>query len=191
MKLTSLYNKYFQKSKVFLFPLTGLRKKDDFNPSFCGLSLDGIYTFSDLKLIVVYDIPSNPKQFYTFLNKKVKKSTIYETHFLNNDKTKEIVIFDLKIYKKELVHFYNGQYSKLSKHVKKSIMNYYGYDTTAWILIESYLNPESYFEDYAVLLGVSVRDIKTVGQLCDEPNLEKETIKLELNDETNVSLQER
>jgi hypothetical protein len=44
--------------------------------------------------------------------------------------------------------------------------------------MDSYLNPEKYYEVYAKLLGIEPSVIKAVGELCDPCDIEKETLKI-------------
>ena len=42
--------------------------------------------------------------------------------------------------------------------------------------MDSFVNPENYFEQYAKLLDVPVDTLRTVGELCDPFNRTKETL---------------
>ena len=42
----------------------------------------------------------------------------------------------------------------------------------------SYLYPEDYFDIYAELLGVNINILKNVGELCAPYNIDKETLKI-------------
>ena len=46
--------------------------------------------------------------------------------------------------------------------------------------MESYLFPEKYFNMYANLLGTSEDFLKSVGELCSKPDLEKENLVAEV-----------
>jgi hypothetical protein len=43
--------------------------------------------------------------------------------------------------------------------------------------INSYLNPEIYYEQYANLLNVNEKILRDVGELCSKPDLKKENLK--------------
>ena len=44
--------------------------------------------------------------------------------------------------------------------------------------IDSWLYPEKYFEVYAKLLQVDIEILKTIGELCDPIDMEKENLKI-------------
>ena len=52
--MDAVYTDYFQKSKVFLYPLLKLKKGLDFVPVETYVSWDGVYETSDYKFICVY-----------------------------------------------------------------------------------------------------------------------------------------
>ena len=41
--------------------------------------------------------------------------------------------------------------------------------------MKSYLYPDKYFDDYADILDVDIDMLKSVGELCNKPDLKKET----------------
>jgi hypothetical protein len=45
-------------------------------------------------------------------------------------------------------------------------------------MIESYVSPHLYFEDYAELLKVPLPLLKEVGELCSLPDLKKEMLEI-------------
>ena len=65
----------------------------------------------------------------------------------------------------------------MTKKTKKIITKFFGASGTISEYIESYLYPEKYFEIYSDILNVPVEDLKNVGELCDKPDLERETFK--------------
>ena len=44
--------------------------------------------------------------------------------------------------------------------------------------------PEDFFNDYAILLNVDNEMLEKVGELCDKPDLEKETLTILINNLT-------
>ena len=54
--------------------------------------------------------------------------------------------------------------------------------------VSSYLFPEKHFETYAKLLDVEVSFLKSVGELCDKPDLEKEKLVMEVADLENLKI---
>ena len=93
-----------------------------------------------------------------------------------------IYIFDLEIYQNDYFNFILGKYSKLSNVLKKAIKSYYGENSAEYKFIESYLFPEKYFEVYAKLLDINVETLVNLGELCDPCDIEKETLKIPVED---------
>jgi hypothetical protein len=50
------------------------------------------------------------------------------------------------------------------------------------------LFPEKHYETYAKILGVDIAMLKSVGELCDKPNLEKENLLIEVADLENIKI---
>jgi hypothetical protein len=46
--------------------------------------------------------------------------------------------------------------------------------------VEGYLYPALHFDDYAKILGVEKEMLISVGELCDKPDIQKETLVLEV-----------
>jgi len=54
--------------------------------------------------------------------------------------------------------------------------------------MHSYLYPEKFFSRYAELLGVEESLLKSVGELCTKPDLEKEMLMIEVADLENLKI---
>ena len=54
MALNSVYKKYFQKSKVFIYPLLRIKRGSSVIPTETYLSWNDAYTTEDMKLVCVY-----------------------------------------------------------------------------------------------------------------------------------------
>jgi hypothetical protein len=80
-----------------------------------------------------------------------------------------------------------GRYSKLSNVLKRAIKNYYGENSSEYKYIESYLFPDRYFENYAKLLDVEASVLKKVGELCDPCDLDKEKLKIPVDNLENLT----
>jgi hypothetical protein len=93
-----------------------------------------------------------------------------------------LYIFDLEIYQADWFNFILGKYSKLSAHLKRAIKTYYGEKSAEYKYIETYLYPEKYFETYAKLLNINVDILIKGGELCNPSDLEKETLKILVED---------
>jgi hypothetical protein len=179
--LKNLYREYFQKSKVFLYPLIGIKKGVMFVPDETYMGWENLYDVKDNKLILLYKIP----------NKRFQKYQLFEENYLKQNKkyigtiqlkgTKNIchlaVIFDLEVYKWDIKKLINGQYSKISLNAKETITDFFGEHGAIAEYVESYLHPTYWHGDYADLLNVSIETIEDAHELCDLPDLKKECFK--------------
>ena len=93
-----------------------------------------------------------------------------------------LYVFDFEIYKTDWYNFLMGKYSKLSNVLKRAIKVYYGDKSKEYKYIDSFLYPDKYFDVYAKLLEVDVSSLKEIGELCDPWNLEKESLKIPVED---------
>jgi hypothetical protein len=182
--IDKIYNKYFQKSKSFLYPSLGI-KKSTFGPENTYLSIEGLIPADDMKLICVYKNNESEK-FKKFEEQNIISNPLY-VKTLNIDE-KNIYIFDLYIYRNDWLYFMLGKYSKFSNVLKKAIRSYYGESSAEYKYIHTYLNPEEYFDNYAKLLEVDIETLKNIGELCDPCNKEKENLKIPLE---NLELVEK
>lgn len=186
--IKSLYEGYFQKSGVFLFPILGIPKGTSVTPSGIYTSLKGHYSYDDYKLITTYHLRDDP-DFISFEKTKLLGNKYYD-NYIEKDSNTGIYVFDLSDYKKDWACFMKGNYSKLSKDLKLIILSYYAKSNKNYVYVDSYLNPEKYFDIYSKLLGCSINILKSVGELCDKPNLQKETLEIKLKelDKKNLSI---
>lgn len=170
--MKKVYSKYFQKSKIFLYPLLGIERGLEFVPANTYICWDTILNVSDYKLICVYE-NKNTLEFKNFVLKKIKSNKLFEKEI--NQKEKQIYIFSLKFYQFEFDNFIEGHYSKYSKSSKNKILLYFK-ETRVYMHIKSFLEPELFHKDYSELLDVDLKIIKKVHELCDKPDLKKETL---------------
>lgn len=173
--IDKLYGKYFQKSRSFLYPALGIKRTAAIAPSGTYISLEGKVEPDDVKLICTFkDDPS--EKFKNFEEQMLLSNPL----FIEKMKIKDynIYIFDLEIYQNDFFNFLLGKYSQLSPVLKRAIKNYYGETSAEYRFIETYLYPERFFDDYARLLNLDVDIIKSVGELCDPCDMEKEILKI-------------
>jgi hypothetical protein len=98
--------------------------------------------------------------------------------------------FDFSDLNQDWFHFINGRYSKISLNIKRKIIGFFDQSTGNYIYVYSYLFPEKFFDRYAEILDVPVELLKSVGELCDKPNLEKEKLVLVIADLENSNILE-
>ena len=175
--IDSLYTKYFQKSRAFLFPALGIKRSSKFAPSGTYLSVEGLVSANDIKLVCSFS-DNNSEDFVTF-----------ERHFLlSNPMFLEVIpiqgyklyVFDFQVFKEDWFIFLEGKYSKLSSPLKRAIRNYYGEDSNEYKYIETYLYPHRYFSIYSKLLDVDFNTLQNIGELCNPCDMDKETLKIPL-----------
>ena len=171
---------YFQKSKIFLYPLLNIKKGEDFVPVETYICWDNLYTESDYKYICIYHSRKDLK-YSNFERNSLLKHPLLD-HY-QNGKDKQIYVFDYSEFKHDFDMFVLGGYSKLSIKTKNKILKYFGKVGRVSGYIQSYLDPESHHETYAEALDVNLDIIKETHELCSPPDLNKETLFEKIPDE--------
>lgn len=168
------YTHYFQKSKIFLYPLLGIKKGEDYVPTETYICWDDLYTSENYKYICVYNSKKDIE--YKLFEEKVLKyhKDLNWSTSLSDDR--HAYVFDCSKYKHDYEMFVKGHYSKLSVESKNKILNYFGKVGKISSYIKSYLNPEKYHDVYAEALLVNIEIIKEVYEICSIPDIEKETL---------------
>lgn len=177
--ITSLYTKYFQKSRSFLFPALGIKRTSNFSPSGTYIGLQGIIEPEETKLICAYK-EDKTVGFKSFEEQMLLTNPLFSQVITIRDYN--LYVFDYQTYTDDWFNFILGKYSKLSPVLKRAIKSYYKEGTTEYDYIETYLFPEKYFDLYARLLDVDPRILKETGELCDPCDIEKETLKIPIED---------
>lgn len=181
--LEKLYGKYFQKSRSFLYPILGIRRTSAFAPTGTYISLDGLIEPDEMKLIVVFK-EDKSEEFKAFEQEMLVGNPLHDqTLFI---KEHNIYVFNFESYKNDWNSFLLGNYSYLSTGSKRAIKTFYGQQSAEWEYMETYLFPEKHYDTYASLLGVDLSVVKTAGQLCDPCDLDKETLKIPVEDLENL-----
>ena len=185
MAVKSIYTKYFQKSKVFLYPLLGIKRGVKIIPSETYLAWDDVKA-EDMKLICLYH--PNKSNEYEKYEKEIllKHNRLHDIKII--DQHNKVFIFDFSDLKKDWNYFIKGAYSKISKESKGKILRFFDPHSANHVYMKSYLIPDKYFNDYAECLGVDVNMLERVGELCGTPDLEKETLTMKQVDLQNNQL---
>ena len=183
MIINELYKKYFQKSKIFMYPLLGF-ERGKVVPEEVYFSMTDNYTPEDRKLVLVYD-PKMDLKYETFKEEKLVNHKLLHKSFedLNGN---EIFVFDMSGFSYDWDLFLKGKYSQISLEIRDKILNFFEENSCNYIYIHSFLFPEKWYKRYAEILDVSEELLKEVGELCDVPNLVKEQFKLVLRQECNT-----
>lgn len=177
--IDKIYSKYFQKSRSFLYPALGIKRTSSNLPSGTYISFENKVNLEDVKLICTFK-DDKSESFKTFEELMLISNPLFVEKIQIKDYN--IYIFDLEIYQNDYFNFILGKYSKLSNVLKKAIKSYYGENSAEYKFIESYLFPEKYFEVYAKLLDINVETLVNLGELCDPCDIEKETLKIPVED---------
>lgn len=173
--MRKLYKEYFQKSKVFLYPILGLERGISTVPSGTYIAWDKLIEPSDQKLITVYTCTDH--QDYPDFKKNILLQHDFLIDIRVGENNEHIYVFDLLAIGSDYQYFLSGKYSSMSDEVKELILTFFDGDRRTLEYVESYLFPEDFFEDYSKLLNVDIDIIKDVGELCAPPDLLKETLK--------------
>lgn len=171
--ITSLYPKYYQKSKVFLYPALGHRSKGVIPPTQTYISWENHIKPEDRKLILYYE-DSTTSEFERFA-----KLFLYSNHLYREEHKKEYssaYIFDLLQYKEDWDLFLKGKYSRLSNPLKKEILLHYDTKSPEYFYVESYLYPHKYMMEYSRLYNVDIRILQEVGEVTSQYDPVRETL---------------
>jgi hypothetical protein len=187
MYVHALYRKYFQKSKIFLYPLLDIKRGTKIVPTETYLGWNSSYSPEDMKLICIYDTAI--ADYKEFERAVLLKHTRLSDYVKVNDNTC-VITFDFSDLSEDWFHFVNGTYSQISVNVKRKILGFFDKSTGNYIYVYSYLFPEKFFDRYAEILDVSVELLKSVGELCDKPDLDKEKLILVVADLENSNILE-
>lgn len=186
MALNEIYRKYFQKSKIFLYPLLDIKRGTSVVPKETYLSWNDTINSEDMKLVCVY-YPRTDQEYLQFEKNILLKHNRLIDYVKIDDETL-VVTFNFSDLKDDWFNFLNGKYSKMSSNTKSKILNFFNKKSGNYAYVESYLYPENHFATYAKILDVDVKLIKSVGELCDKPDLEKEMLLIEVADLENIKI---
>jgi hypothetical protein len=167
------YTSYFQKSKVFLYPLLKLKKGIKYVPIQTYVCLEHVYSLDDRMLICEYSSDSS-ESFLKFCDRYLKNH-IHFHEYRDLGENKHLFVFNLDVYKEDFIKFTKGTYSKFSLDSKLLIMDFFLSSGGISDFIQGYFSPEFVHKEYAKRLGVDLKEIKAVHEVCSIPNIEKET----------------
>lgn len=186
MAITALYRKYFQKSKIFLYPLLDIKRGVSVIPEETYLGWGTSYSPEDMKLVCVYKIRNDIEYKQFEKNILLKHSRLCD--YVIVDEETSVFTFDFSDLKDDWFHFINGRYSKMNLDRRRKILSYFAKNSGNYAYIESYLFPDNHFKKYAELLDVTVDMLKSVGELCSKPDMEKEILLIEVADLENLKI---
>ena len=184
MVIDALYKNYFQKSKVLLYPLLGLKRGSVAVPEQTYIGWEGYIKPEDMKLITIY--PNRTDAAYVTFEKNtlLKHNRLTDMVTLNDEQ--KLLTFDFSDLKDDWAYFINGKYSQMNVKLKRKIRDFFDKNSGNYVYVDSYLFPEKYFNLYADLLDAKVDLLKSVGELCSKPDLEKENLIAEVLDNSKI-----
>lgn len=171
---TTTIDIYLQKSLKFLYPLLGIGPKTTILPVNTYIAWKGEVGIHENKLVCVYELRDD-NEFKQFEQKIIQGNDLYDT-FKDAANHQRVYLFDLKKYREDILLFLKGKYSLMSGDTKRIIVEFYHLNKYSKEYMDSYLNPENYFEKYALLLNVEEWRLREVGELCDPYSRAKETL---------------
>lgn len=171
--MSSVYTDYFQKSKVFLYPLLQFKKGLSYVPKQTYIAMDHMYSFDDYRFLCEYHVKMSEK-FKKFFNTHIKNHPKFDHHIdLGDDK--HVFVFDFVSFKSDYKRFLVGKYSHFTLESKLIILDFFSEGKSSEY-IEVFLSPDGYHADYADALNVDIDIIEKVSELCSIPDLDKETL---------------
>ncbi len=169
-----VYTDYFQKSKVFLYPLLKLGRGLTFVPKQTYIAWENVYSSEDRMFMCEYHTTNN-KQFGDFVVEKFLSHPMFQD-VLELEEKKQLVIFNLNKLKFDYDYFIQGRYSRFSIDGKIKIQDFFGEDSKTGSYTRAFLSPAESHEEYADYFGVDEELIKEVYEICTPPDMKKETL---------------
>jgi|TARA_R110002072_G_scaffold15301_4_gene61575 hypothetical protein len=169
-----IYTDYFQKSKVFLYPLLKLKKGLPFVPKETYVAWDNVYSVKDCRFFCLYRVKFTDK-FKRFITEYLENNPYFED-YVELNKSKHLFIFDFTPKKHDYERFISGKYSQLTLESKVTILDFFANEEKVSDYVQGFLSPESMHQVYADFLAVTLETLENVYETCTPPDLEKETL---------------
>jgi len=176
MKIKTIQSNYIQKSRIFLYPLLGIKRGVSVTPIETYMIWEGMYDITDYKLICNYHLRDDV-EFQIFTEQVLMQNKYFSDFFELEDDT-GVFIFNFEKLASEYQKIADGKYSQLHPEVKNIITEFFRNHHQHHIYMLSYLDPQRFIPEYANLLDVDIEILRQVGELCSIPNLEKEKLKV-------------
>src|SRR6056297_4344594 len=128
MKIKSLQSKYIQKSRIFLYPLLGIKRGVSVTPIQTYMAWENIFSFDDNRLMCVYHTRED-LEFKNFYKQVLLKNKYFEDFFNLEDGT-GVFVFDFSPENETFQKIVNGKYSKLDEKSQGKISNFFKHHYT-------------------------------------------------------------
>ncbi len=169
-----VYTEFFQKSKVFLYPLLKIRKGVSHVPVQTYVAWENVYSTENNRFFCEYSTKMT-STFKKFSFNYLQNHKLFEDYIeLNNDK--HLFIFDFSVIKSDYSRFIAGKYSQLTLESKVTILDFFANEVKVADYVQGFLSPEDLHQDYAEFLAVEIETLEKVYEICTPPDLEKETL---------------
>lgn len=175
--ITKIFPKYIQKSNFFLYPQLGFQRGIRYKPNDTYISIKNHIHPATCALICEY-ARYDSQAFMNHLG-KLRMHELYFDEMITDDYI--YIIFNLSSMEPDFLKFIEGAYSRFSEPFKQKILDFFSQGDAVTEYIESYLYPELYYDEYSKILNVREKDLEAAIELCDKPDLKKETVTLQLN----------
>jgi hypothetical protein len=169
-----VYTEYFQKSKVFLYPLLQIKKGIAHVPIQTYVAWDNVYSPNDLKFFCEYKTKKT-RLFEKFAKDYLLGHPLFEEAIELNEDT-QLFIYDFSEYKTDFKKFLEGKYSQFTLDSKVNILDFFGNKELISGYVEGFLQPEGVHDEYAKTLAVNVENIQDIYEVCTPPDINKETL---------------
>jgi hypothetical protein len=172
---------YFQKSRVFLYPVLETKRGGSVTPINTYVSWADNITRIDRKLICTFYL-RNDADYRAFEKNMLLKNELFHD-FKEGENGVGIYIFDFDKHAVDFDSFLTGSYSRFKPLFKQRIMKHYNGNNANSVYVDSFINPNKYYEIYSQILAMPVSQLKG-GELCDRPDFIKEHLKMLVKDLT-------
>ena len=175
--IDKIFPKYVQKSSFFLYPQLGMQRGIRYKPSETYISVKNHIHPASCALICEYPLYDS-NAFNNHLL-KLRGHDLYFDEYLTDDYI--YLVFNFSDMESDFMSFLIGEYSRFSEPFKQKILDFFSEGDLITEYIESYLYPELYYSEYSKILNVTELQLADAIELCDKPDLQKETLTLQLN----------
>ena len=180
-KIEEVYRDYYQKSKMFMYPLLGIKRGNSIVPCDSYMIWHNEFGVQDQKFICTYYLRDD-NEFKTFEEVKLLKNPLFHEFIELEEDNLGAYVFDMSE-EDDYTKICAGKYSKISGPNKKKILDFVRDNLSNFTYMESFLHPEMYMKQYARILTNKIEDradmytlLQKVGELYSLPDLERETL---------------
>jgi len=173
--MSVVYTEYFQKSKVFLYPLLDLGRGIKYVPKETYCIWEDVYSTEDMMFLCVYKSKLS-LDFKKFANKHLIAHPLFRDHISLED-NRQLFVFNFDKYKHDYNCFLKGRYSQYTINGKISVLEFFEKAQEEQVqYIQGFLEPDEVHDAYAEALNVDIEMLQDVYEVCSSPDMEKETL---------------